>query len=201
MKKILLAAAIPTLALLWAMNRAEKPTTVAFIDLTRVFPALDRSKAAQARLEEINKAQAAKIDKLLAEIQSLQAELETYKADSPSFNEAKKKVTDAITRKKALEEFSRRKLAIESANLMLQTYKDICKSAGELCSQRGIDALLFDDASAPFDPADPRGPQAQILGRRCVWLNKSLDITDDVIKAMNAAPATPAPAAAAGPAK
>ncbi len=203
MKKMLLAAAVPTLALLWAMNRAEKPTTMAFIDIERVLPALDRTKVARTKFEEMLKAQNAKIEKAVAEIQALQAELETYKPDSPSFNEAKRKVTEAIGRMRALEAFSKRKADYEESSSMLGVYADIRKAAGELCAARGIDVLMLDDSNARFDPADPRGAPAQISARRCVWYSKSLDITDDLIKAMNAAPASPAaPAApAAGPAK
>lgn len=201
-KKMLLLAAVPTLALLWAMNRAEKPATVGFIDIERVMPSLDRTKVARTQIEEAMKAQNARIDKVVSEIQALQAELETYKPDSPSFNQAKQKVTDAMGRKKALEEFARRKASADMSNSMLAVYKDIQKAAGELCTARGVDILLLDDANPRFDPSDPRGAAAQISARRCVWYNRSLDLTDDLIKAMNVAPAAPAAAAPpAGPAK
>ena len=107
MKKILLVAALPALALLWAMARADRPTSVGYVDIVRTLQNLEQTKASEARLAELVKTQSARSDELLAEIQSMQAELESFKQDTPAFNETKRKVTDAIGRKRAFDEFAK----------------------------------------------------------------------------------------------
>ena len=48
-----------------------------------------------------------------------------------------------------------------------------------------IDAVFVDDATPPFDPKDTRHIMAQISGRRMLWINPTIDLSDVVIKQMN----------------
>jgi len=179
-------AVVPVLALLWAMVAPEKPAVVACVDLERVFAGLDRHKAGEARLTDLMKAEATKRDAISAEIQSLQAELENFKPDSANFNETGRKLSDAAGRLKVFEEVLRRKMEVEQAQLVRGTYNAIKGALPELCKAQGIDIVFMDDATPPFDRADPRPITQQISGRRMLWFNPQLDITDDLIKSMNA---------------
>jgi Skp family chaperone for outer membrane proteins len=87
MRRIAIIAAIPSLLLLWAMVAAQKPAVIGCVDLERVFAGLDQHKAGEARLQELMKAEAAKRDAIGAETQSLQAELENFKPDTPGYAE------------------------------------------------------------------------------------------------------------------
>lgn len=196
MKKILLAAAVPSLALLWAMAQAAKPTSVGYVDIVRTLQNLEQTKASEARLAELVKTQSARSDELLAEIQAVQAELESFKADTPAFNETKRKVTDALGRKRAFDEFAKRKIEAERSKDIRAIYSSMKVSVGELCKAQGVDVVMVDDATQPFDPNDPRNAMEQISSRRTLWFNPAIDLTDALIKQMNAAkPTTPAPAA------
>ena len=197
MKKILLVAALPALALLWAMARADRPTSVGYVDIVRTLQNLEQTKASEARLAELVKTQSARSDELLAEIQSMQAELESFKQDTPAFNETKRKVTDAIGRKRAFDEFAKRKIEAERAKDIRAIYTAMKTSVADLCKAQGVDVVMVDDATQPFDPNDPRNPMEQISSRRTLWFNPAIDLTDALIKQMNAAK----PAAAAGQAK
>jgi Skp family chaperone for outer membrane proteins len=182
---ILWLAAIPALALLWAMVTPQKPAVVACVDLERVFAGLDRHKAGEARLTELMKAEAAKRDAITAEMQSLQAEAENFKPDSSNFIETGRKLTDAAGRLKVFEEFLKRKMEFEQAQLVRGTYNAIKTALPDLCKAQGIDVVFMDDATPPFDRADPRPITQQISGRRMLWFNPQLDITDLLIKSMN----------------
>ena len=184
---ILWLAAIPALALLWAMVTPQKPAVVACVDLERVFAGLDQHKAGEARLQDLMKAEAAKRDAIGAETQSLQAELENFKPDTPGYAETGRKLTDAAGRLKVFEEFLKRKLDFEQAQLVRTTYTNIKASLGGICKAQGIDIVFMDDATPPFDKNDPRPITQQISGRRMLWFDSSLDITDMVIKQMNEA--------------
>jgi len=185
MKKILIAAAIPTLALLWAMARPEKPAVVACVDLERVYAGLDQHKSGESRLDELLKGEAVKRDKLVAETQAIQAELENFKPDSSNFVETGRKLTDAAGRLKVFEEFLKRKMEFERANLVRSTYAAVKAALADYCKTSAIDIVFMDDATPPFDKADPRPITQQISGRRMLWFNPALDITDDLIKSMN----------------
>jgi Skp family chaperone for outer membrane proteins len=178
-------AVVPVLALLWAMVAPEKPAVVACVDLERVFAGLDRHKAGEARLTDLMKAEATKRDAISAEIQSLQAELENFKADSPNYQETARKLADAAGRLKVFEEFLKRKMEFEQAQVVRGTYGAIKAALPDLCKAQGIDVVFMDDATPPFDRADPRPITQQISGRRMLWFNPQLDITDLVIKKMN----------------
>lgn len=186
MKKILTVVAIPALALLWAMARPEKPAVVACVDLERVYAGLDQHKAGENRLNDLLKAEATKRDALVAETQSLQAELENFNADSPVFNETARKLTDTAGRLRVFEDFLKRKMEFERSQLVRATYASVKAALGDLCKAQGIDIVFMDDASPPFDKNDPRPITQQISGRRMLWFNPTLDVTDDLIKSMNA---------------
>jgi Skp family chaperone for outer membrane proteins len=170
MRRIAIIAAIPSLLLLWAMVAAQKPAVIGCVDLERVFAGLDQHKAGEARLQDL-----------------LQAELENFKPDTPGYAETGRKLTDAAGRLKVFEEFLKRKADFEQALLVRTTYTNIKASLGGICKAQGIDIVFMDDATPPFDKSDPRPITQQISGRRMLWFDSSLDITDMVIKQMNTA--------------
>jgi Skp family chaperone for outer membrane proteins len=185
MKKMLLVAALPALALLWAMARAEKPAVIACVDLSRVFAGLEMKKAADARMNEVAKAESARRDKQVAEIQALQAEINDFKRDTPAYNDANRKLTDAAAKLRAIDEFGKRKMEFEAAQSVKTMYQAVKTTLADLGKEQGIDLVLLDDSTAPFDPSDPRPVTQQISARRTLWFNPSLDVTDALIKRMN----------------
>ncbi|MSR33964.1 MAG: OmpH family outer membrane protein [Phycisphaerales bacterium] len=170
---------------LWAFKSFEKPTVIATVDLERLYNGLDEHKAGEKRLEETMKELGAKSEKLGLAIQSLQSELENFKADSPGFFETSNKIEDAIGNFKAFEEFSKYKFENEKKILLRGTYQAIKSSLGDICKAQQIDAVFLDDATPPFDPKDTRPVMTQISGRRMLWVNPAIDISDVVIKQMN----------------
>ena len=170
---------------LWAFNSFEKPTVIATVDLERLYSGLDEHKAGEKRLEETAKELNAKNEKLGQIAQSLQAELENFKADSPGFFETTKKIQEAVGNMKAFDEFSRRKFDMEKNLLLKNTYQTIKSSLGDICKAQQIDAVFLDDATPPFDPKDTSPVMTQISGRRMLWINPAIDISDVVIKQMN----------------
>jgi Skp family chaperone for outer membrane proteins len=167
------------------MASPDKPAVVGCVDLERCFAGLDQHKAGEARLTEVMKAEAAKRDAIVAETQTLQAELESFKVDTPSYAETARKLTDAAGRLRVFEEFLKRKMEFEQAQLVKGTYDAIKTSLSEICKSSGIDIVFMDDATPPFDRTDPRPITQQISGRRMLWFNPQLDMTDTVIKRMN----------------
>ena len=186
-KRSLLAVALPSLALLWAMTAGPlKPAVVACVDLERVFANLDEHKAGEKRLEDIVKAQLVKRDRLVAETQSLQAELENFNEDTPVHADTVRKLSDTAGSLRVFEDFLKRKTEFERSQLVRATYAAVKASLGDLCKEQGIDMVFMDDATPPFDKNDPRPITQQISGRRMLWFNSQLDITDTLIKSMNA---------------
>jgi len=202
MKKILaVAAAVPALALLWAMARPSKPAVVACVELVRVFESLDQYKAGKNRIMEMMKEELAKSSVIQQEAQALQAELDNYKPDTPGFHETGRKITEKMSSLMVREQFLKAKEANEFEMLVRDTYLAVKASLGGFCKTNGIDIVLVDDASAPFSSEDRRPIFEQISGRRIVWFDPALDVTDDLIKSMNQAYAAgggQAPAPAAG---
>jgi Skp family chaperone for outer membrane proteins len=170
---------------MWAFQSHEKPAVIGTVDLERLYTGLDEHKAGEKRLEQIAKELNSKNEKLSQTVQSLQAELDNFKADTPGFYETTRNIEEAIGQMKAFDDFSRRKFELEKAKLIRDTYQSIKSSLGEICKQQGIDAVFLDDATPPFDPKDTRPIMQQISGRRMLWINPSIDITGVVIQKMN----------------
>ncbi len=169
---------------------APGPTVVAVVRIEPLFDGLKQRAEA-----------AAGVDRLLGEIETeAQARQETIKA----LKEEHSNTVDATERetladKIAMEtlkndswlQTAKREHEIDKAVRLQDLYKKIFDAIQTLAMTEGYDLVIVDDSGAalPFDGSSRIVPQVQVLQqltrRKVLFVNPTLDITEDLIMRMN----------------
>jgi len=180
------------------------PAVIASVDLEKVYRSLDQIKASETKSLAVKDSLEKRLTSMNDEIRGLQEDLDSYQVGSPAHNEAQGKVILKAGDLSALQNFAELKMQSEQANTLRETYAAIRSTCAILSKEHKIDFILLDDTIPTITPSDVQGTMAQINGRRLLFSNPSLDITDLLIERMNAdfraANPTAAPAPAATPA-
>jgi len=183
----LIAACAPlTAAILWAARSPERPAVVACVDLDKTFSQLEQLKDADARRERIKSEMDRKIETLKEELQGLSEELESFKPGSATYLEAERKAIARSGDLQALQAFSELRREREVAEATREAYLAIRRACGTLAEEMKIDLVLIDDSIPPIFAADLQTTRNQINGRRVLYTNPQLDISDLVVERLNA---------------
>jgi Skp family chaperone for outer membrane proteins len=195
-----IAIGLAVAALAAAAAFPDRPAKVASVDIERIFAALDEQKSIEAEIKRLGEKMASEKDRLSRELQDLNAELESYKAGTPPYNETLKKVEAAVGAMSAQDQFGQLKVEAERANGMRVLYVHVREAAAAVAKQSGIDYVLINDSIPPIEPAGFVQTKQQLAMRRVLFAGNDMDLTDAVIGQANAAfkaaggtvPATPA---------
>lgn len=181
----------------------DRPARVASVDIERIFTALDEQKSSEAAVKALGERMAGDKEKLSRELQDLNAELDSYKAGTPPYNETLKKVEAAIGSMSAQDQFGQLKVEAERATAMRTLYVHVREAAAAVAKESKIDYVIINDAIPPIEPAGFNATRQQLAMRRMLFAAEEMDITDAVIARANAdfkarggtvpAPAAPAP--------
>ena len=195
---LLLAMLIATLAYQagGAAMLAGQPTALVTVNLGKVMENLNQRATAEANLRDMAEKLNAEKDKRTAEFTQMDTELqELSKNAASSDDEARQKLQERFALEKlkfeAWKQTAEAKIDIEEALLYKELYQSIKREAAALAKTAGYDVVLVDDSQGELSfKADPRMPRRaqvlqQIAGRRMLYGNEALDITEDLIQRMN----------------
>ena len=204
MKHFLLPASLITAAVLFAAGFPTAPAVVASVDLEKVYRSLDQLKASDVRATALSKDLESRVTKLADEVRSMQDDLESFQPGSTAHNEALNKAILRAGDLSALQNFAKLKLESEQANAVREAYMAIRGSCAKIAAEQKVDFVFIDDTVPTITPTNLEGTMQQINGRRMLYSNPALDITDLLIERMNTdfraanpstgSPSTPAPA-------
>lgn len=184
---LLIPAALATSALLWAAAYSAKPTVVACVDLEKVYRSLDQLKASETRSAELLKELRTKVDVLTDTVRGMQEELDAFQPGSTAYKDAENRAILKLGDLSAMQGFVELKMESERANTLRDAYIKVRETCAALSKEQGIDLVLIDDTIPPVTPANLEGTMQQINGRRMLYSNSALDITDLLIEHMNKA--------------
>lgn len=205
--RIIVPISIVAAAALWAAGIANKPSVIACVDLEKIYRSIDQLKAAEAKGSSLRAELQSTIDKLSDELRSMQEELESFQPGSAAHNEAMNKTILRSGDLAAMQDYAELKMESERANAVREAYLTIRTTCAAVAAEQGIDVVLIDDTIPPVNPTNLEGTMQQINGRRMLYSNPTLDISDLLIERMNAqfraanpsfvpAPSDPAPSTA-----
>lgn len=195
-------------AVLYAAVDSRTPSVTGTIDVERALKALNQWKAGDARAEQTRSEIVGRVDALKQDLVALQEELESFRPGTDAHNAATEKAYEKAGELNAMQEFLELKLESIQVLKLRDCYAAIGEAAKKVSQAQGIDVVVMNDSIIKIEPADLNGTLQQILGRRLIYGNPALDVTDLVITQANndfgaapAAPATPPPAAGTTPGK
>lgn len=185
-------------------SQAGQPTAVVSVNLAMVMEKLDQWSDSAARLRKLR-------DDLTAEQDRRTKDLDKLKEDGKKLQEQLDAATDESKRQaldvqmQALQEnaametlnfqawvaFSAEKADIEAALATQDLYRSIKSAVAQMALANKFDVVLVDDSQGELAiSGDARisrvqQVQQQIAGRRTLYINPAIDITDDLIQRMN----------------
>lgn len=187
------AAAFPT-----------RPAVVATVDIEQVFSTLAETAANEAKVRRMADALTADRDRMSRELQDLQGDLESYQSGSPAWNDAFRKIEEAVASMRAQEQYGKMKLESESAALMRDTYGRVKAACEAIAKENKIDYVLVNDSLAAIEMAGMQATKQQMALRRFLYASKEFDITPGLIARLDSefkarGGTVPAPAGSASP--
>lgn len=180
-----------------AQQAGAKPATIATVRLSVVMEKLDQRAEAEANLNAMGQAVRSDDAKKKEELTKMQTDLDGMRKaanDGPAPPEAialQEQLALKTLQYQAWSRFTLDKVDIEKALNWQDLYRNIKTAAAQMASANGYDLVLVDDSQGEItttsDSRTPRATQVmtQIIGRRLLYSNPTLDITDDLITRMN----------------
>ncbi len=181
----LLLASIVLGGALFAAGFPTAPAVVACVDLEKVYRSLDQLKAAEARAVTLRGELEKRLVSLTDAVRAMQEDLESFQAGTPAHNDAMDKAILKAGDLNALQSFAKLKLESEQANSVREAYATIRSTCAKLAKEQKIDFIFIDDTVPTIAPTNLEGTMQQINGRRMLYSNPSLDVTDSLIERMN----------------
>jgi Skp family chaperone for outer membrane proteins len=169
-------------------------TNVAVVDISYIFK---NHNVFNTRLIELNE-RGAQLDGWVRaqqrELNKMKEELANYKAGSPEYQQLEEKMTKSIADNDLNLRRQRQDFLNDEAKLYYETYSQIEQSIARFAVQANI-GLVLRHSREPMKAEDPKSVMASI-SRMVVFQNR-LDITDIILKQLNAG-TSPPPAATKG---
>ena len=166
------------------------PPVVAVVRIEPLFDGLKQKADASAAVDRL-------LSEIEAEVQRRQEATNALKEEHSNAIDAKQR--EALSDKIALESLkneswlqtARQELELNKAVYLQDLYKTIYEATNSLALTEGYDLVIVDDSgdALPFNRNARVVPQAQVLQqlnmRKVLFVNPTLDITDDLIMRMN----------------
>lgn len=164
----------------------KEPAVVGTVDVERMYQDLQEQISADESLVVTEKEHQDRLGEMRAEVERLQSELEFLEPDSPAYREMEEKLELATVSYAAYGEYAQQTLEMLKAQSWGETYLSIKKAAGEYANANGIDMVLLDDSIPPLKSTNTIAQVLdQISGRRMIYTQEELDITDELLDFMN----------------
>ena len=180
-----------------AQQGGTKPTVIATVQLSVVLEKLDQRAEAEANLNAMGADVRNDEAKKKAELTKMQADLDDMRKAAndgsapPEAIALQEQLALKSLQYQAWQRFTMDKVDIEKALQWQELYRNIKSAAAQMASANGYDLVLVDDSQGELQTSpDSRTPRAQqifsqIVSRRMLYANPTLDITDDLITRMN----------------
>ncbi|MEO0587765.1 MAG: OmpH family outer membrane protein [Planctomycetota bacterium] len=164
---------------------AAPQTSIAVVDVEAVFGGLKSLTAFEAEQSAEGAALNRELEIRSAAARAMQSDLELLTPGTEAHADKENELRLAALELRVWQQFEQERLARESIVELERTYRDIADTINRIATERGIDAVLFDQ---PLDELVAENRQqllAQIADRKLLFASERIDLTDAVIRRMN----------------
>lgn len=158
---------------------------IATIDLEAVVDKLEERAAREAELKGELEGARKKLDALGEELKAEQSKLDMIK-DEAQRSVARKAAREKVLRAEIERQIMERQLVERQVGIIADLYKKIDRAAEELAKQNGYAMVLASDEKVDVpSEGDPAALRRAIALKRMLYVNPSIDVTDELITLMN----------------
>lgn len=169
---------------------AGKPSVVVTVNLSNVLSKLNQRGDSIKQLKKMVEDMTAEDDKQTAELKKMETDMKDL-AEGKDNMDLQDKLALTALKHQAWRRFTDGKIDIEASLQLQDVYRAIKTTVNQMATSASYDVVLVDDSQGDLSTtSDSRMPQEaqvlqQIAGRRMLYANPAIDITDDLIVRMN----------------
>jgi Skp family chaperone for outer membrane proteins len=167
---------------------AAPPTSVAVVNLERLFENLNELKDRNTQLETVRETYLAQVKDLDAKAKGLEAELKEKIPATDRQKRAEKaaELTEARAILKVRAELLEGNMERKNAEIIRDLYDKSAKSIADFAQREGYDIVLLDDRSLELpESGTVNNINSVILSKRILFAKPGVDVTDRLISQMN----------------
>lgn len=180
-------AALALLMLAFAASPPRQPV-IATVDLNRALEGLNERATLEDRLRQREAELQGKLEDMVAELEDERSKLEVMPAGSER-RRLEDQLRQMVIRIEFESQFSRRLLDQTEAELLKGLYEKMVDATGRLAERNGYTMVIATDERmrlpAPEGGATSADVQRAILSRRMLHVDRSHDITEELVNMMN----------------
>jgi Skp family chaperone for outer membrane proteins len=171
-----------------AQGQQGQPTRVAVADPARIFNDMQETKDLKSRLEAERNNLAAEEKNRRQKLQDLEAARNLLKPDSQQFADANKQLLQAAIEFETWGKLTQNDVQRNQKQQMRSLFDKITAAAGEVAKQKGYDVVIADQRPdlASIEQLNVNQLRDLINQRNVLYANPTIDITNDVIAALDA---------------
>lgn len=166
-------------------------TKVGVVDLVRVFNECRQTKALSAKMQEYRKDLSNEKDKKQEEVNGLREQLEGFSPDSADYFKRREELTRKRIDLEVWQGVKLDELGEHHLRWIKRTYKMVTEEVATVAKARGIELVVTREEMDVPTTADTAkiitATMQQILNRKVVYSDPSLDMTDEVLKRLDGA--------------
>jgi len=186
---ILLAAGLISLSTIVAVTaqsaRRARPTSVAVMDVEKVFNALDERTRIEADLKTRGERLQQEERERAEEIRKIQQDLEILVPGTSNYENKEGQLTQKAMELQVWRQFQNARLGRERAIQIENLYRKMTDSLARVAKDNGYDVVIFKEKGVDFPKDKPEQLLTVIQLRKVLWAADDLDISDQVITVMN----------------
>lgn len=167
-------------------NRALPEPVIATISIAQVINGLDEINDRQEQLQSFISGRTSKIEDLEKQFNIAKGEFDILPKDSAAKREKAEELERLRMQIRFESELADALINARRGEIFAALFEKIDASVAELAKSRGYTLVLSDDqdSMAPNNPTEQQA-RAAIYGRRVMYAENSVDITDEVVELMN----------------
>lgn len=162
-----------------------RPTAVCVVDVENVFNHINEKTQIEADLNSRQEKLVKERQDREAELRELRKDLDVLSASTPAFKQKQDDLEKKVFDLQAWAQWQTNAMARENRLQITNLYNKITASAGKLAKETGYDVVLFKEPAADFGNVTPEKLSEALRARKVLWTAEDLDITDQVVQAMN----------------
>ena len=144
---------------------------------------LDEQKSKQRELEDNAKAEEARLKSFAEQVEGEKKALDGLTGDARAT--AERKFRDDLFKLEFERQLATRNLSIRGGEMLRDLYMKVDAAAENLAKKNGYDLVLVSDEKAPIPQDDQAAARRAMLLKRMLYVNPTLDITQELVQTMN----------------
>ncbi len=170
-----------------AKSKKQKDTTkIAVVNLRSIFQDCKKSQEFKNQLTAEQQKAEGQMDKLVKEIEAIQADINTRKIGSSDYMDLTRQVMEKKAALEARQEYLQRELAFKEQVWTEALYTKILETIGEVAKEKELE-MVFEKDQIELPAPNPTELMLAIRTHKLLYSAESLDITPEVLAAVDAA--------------